>query len=98
MLAQRAGQLDRYNERMFYFYILKSRKDDQHYYGSTTNLKKRVDEHQNGKVIATKYRLPMELVYYEAFLSLGAARSRERQVKTSGSARKTLHLRINMYP
>lgn len=83
---------------MAYFYILKSKKDKAYYYGSTTNLKKRVNEHNLGKVFATKHRLPVELVYYEAYLSLSAARAREQQVKTSGNARKTLHSRINTYP
>ncbi len=92
MLAQRAGQLVGMN----YFYILQSNLDGECYYGSTTNLQKRLQEHQQGKVNATKYRRPLKLVYYEAYLTITSARKRERQVKTSGSARKTLHDRIDI--
>ena len=78
---------------MNYFYVLQL-KDNEYYYGSTGNLKKRIREHQTSKVFSTKYRLPLDLVYYEAYQSLKQARIRERQVKTSGSARKTLHKRM----
>ena len=79
---------------MNYFYVLHSMLDDAYYYGSTTNLKKRVAEHNNKKVNATRYRLPVELVYYEAYTSISAARKREHQVKKSGSIRTALLKRI----
>jgi len=80
---------------MNYFYVLYSEKDKKYYYGSTTDLKKRVAEHNEGKVTSTEYRRPLELVYYEAYESLDSARLRERQVKSSGSIRATLHKRIH---
>lgn len=52
---------------MFYVYILRSLKDQKLYIGKTTNLKERFKRHQMGKVLATKNRLPIELVFYEAF-------------------------------
>jgi len=79
---------------MYYFYILQSYKDKKYYYGSTDSLNRRIREHQSGKVNSTKYRLPLFLVYYEAYQTLKLARMRERQVKSSGSARKTLLKRI----
>lgn len=88
-----AGKM--YTGIMFYFYILQSTKDKAYYYGSTTNLKRRVNEHISGKVESTCNRLPLKLVYYEAYVTDGVARLRERQVKKSGSIRKTLTNRIN---
>lgn len=79
---------------MNYFYVLRSAKDDQYYYGSSTDLKRRIKQHNQGKVAATSFRLPLELVYYEAYNSIGKARSRERQVKRSGSIRNSLAKRI----
>ncbi len=79
---------------MYYFYVLLSKKDDKYYYGSTDNLKRRFHEHQIGKVNSTKYRLPLELIYYEAYNHLELARKRERLVKRSGTARQSLHKRI----
>ncbi len=90
----RAGQLDREKDHMNYFYILKSEKDEMFYYGSTNDLKRRFGQHVDGKVRATSYRLPVNLVYYEAYASLGQARNREKQVKNSGSVRQSIHMRI----
>jgi len=79
---------------MNYFYILKSEKDNKFYHGSTNDLKRRVKQHVDGKVNATSYRLPVNLVYYEAYVSLDQARNREKQVKNSGSVRQSIHMRI----
>ncbi|MBI2009402.1 GIY-YIG nuclease family protein [Candidatus Saccharibacteria bacterium] len=83
---------------MNYFYILKSIRDNKHYFGSTDDLQRRVFEHQKGLVASTKSRMPLDLIYYEAYQSLEAARLRERQVKNSGSARRALFKRINSGP
>lgn len=67
---------------MHYVYILKSSKDSHLYYGYTNDLKGRIQKHRAGKVFATKSRLPVKLIYYEAFLSEEDARARERYFKT----------------
>jgi len=51
---------------MFYTYILKSQKDGKYYYGSTGDIEKRLVEHNNGKVSATKNRIPLKLHYFES--------------------------------
>jgi len=81
---------------MWYFYILQSSKDDKLYYGSTNNLKRRFNEHLQGKVLSTKSRLPINLVYYEAYLDEKNARKRERTIKSSRSSRYALLKRINI--
>lgn len=68
---------------MFYYtYILKSIKDGKLYTGYTKNLKLRLEEHNKGKVISTKERRPLKLIYYEACLSRSDATHREKYLKT----------------
>lgn len=73
--------------KFYYTYILKSIKDGNLYTGSTNDLKKRIVEHNSGKVISTKGRLPFELVYYEACLTDHDARMREKYLKTAWGKR-----------
>jgi putative endonuclease len=62
---------------MFYYtYILRSDKNGLLYTGFTTNLRKRLQEHNEGKSTYTKNRGPFKLVYYEACLSKKIAMSR----------------------
>ena len=63
-------------------YVLKSKKDNRRYIGSTNNLEKRIREHNAGKVKSTKNRKPLVLIYKEDFLTEGEARLRERFFKT----------------
>jgi putative endonuclease len=68
---------------MFYYtYILKSTKDGKLYTGYTKNLKLRLEEHNKGKVVSTKERRPLKLIYYEACLSRSDATHREKYLKT----------------
>ena len=50
---------------IFYTYILYSMKDKKLYTGFTSDLKKRVEEHNNVNVFSTKHRRPLKLIYYE---------------------------------
>ena len=79
---------------MFYTYILQSDKDAELYVGSTNDLKRRLLEHNQGKVHSTKSRVPFELVYYEAYRAEEDAREREHQLKLRGQARAQLKRRI----
>ena len=80
---------------MWYFYILQSRGEEDYFYkGSTNDLKRRFREHNQGDVTSTKSRKPWKLVYYEAYVSEGAARERESSVKKSGSISVPLLKRI----
>ena len=64
-----------------YTYVLLC-ADGNWYIGSTSDLKRRLRQHEAGECGDTQKRLPVELVYYEACRSLDAARKRERQLKT----------------
>lgn len=67
---------------MYYVYILQSEKDQSLYIGYTINLKKRFSEHNNGLSLATKYKRPYKLIFYEAFLDRTDAKHRETYLKS----------------
>lgn len=66
---------------MNYTYMLKCR-DGSLYTGWTNNLEKRVADHNAGKGAKyTKARRPVELVYYEEFVTREEAMKREYAIK-----------------
>jgi len=69
--------------KYYYVYVLHSQKDHKLYVGYTSNLQKRLEEHNNGLVRATKYRRPMELIYWEGCLNQQDATRREKYLKSS---------------
>ena len=75
-------------------YILKSKKDNNLYIGSTKNLKKRFQEHNSELIRSTKSRVPFELIYYEAYKSEKDARLRESRLKQRKRAFAQLKKRI----
>ena len=75
-----------------YVYILRSRKDKKLYVGYTTNLKNRLIKHGYGKVIATRNRRPLELVYSEKWESKEVARNREKYLKSLHGYREKYRL------
>ena len=68
---------------MYYVYVLLSEKDNQFYTGFTEDLRRRVAEHNNGKVQSTALRRPLRLVYYEGSLEQSDATHREKYLKTT---------------
>ena len=80
---------------MGYVYILEC-ADGTLYIGSTTNLERRLHEHNTAKNGAhyTKIRRPVLLRYSEEFSTLGEARSREAALKRLTRAQKQALLPI----
>ncbi len=74
-----------------YTYILRSTKDQGLYIGETANLKVRLQRHQAGEVISTRFHRPLKLVYYECFISRKDAKARERYLK-SGYGREQIKI------
>lgn len=64
-------------------YVLRSQKDKKFYTGFTKNLEKRLLEHNNGLSASTKYRIPFDLVYFEACLNQQDAIHREKYLKST---------------
>ena len=81
---------------MHYVYILKSKKDGQLYIGQTSDLRKRLNEHNDGKSLSTKSRIPFELIYYEAYQNSLLAKQREYKLKNFGQSYYQLKKRIGL--
>lgn len=70
-------------EQIWFIYILKC-SDQTLYTGVTTDLQRRVEEHNSSKQGAryTAARRPVRLVYHENVASRSAAQQREHQIKS----------------
>lgn len=77
------------NINKYYVYTLLSLKDNKFYTGFTANLKKRLQEHADGKVTSTRLRNPFKLIHCEYFINKEDAEARERFFK-SGFGRSQL--------
>ncbi len=82
--------------KFHYTYILRSIKDGLFYIGSTNDLKRRILEHQRGANISTAKRLPLELIFYEAYPTKEDAERREKYFKTS-KGKTTLHQMLKSF-
>lgn len=69
-------------ERAF-VYLLRSLKSGKFYLGWTTDLKRRLNEHNLGESRYTRLRGPWELISYESFSDINSAKERERILKRS---------------
>jgi putative endonuclease len=81
---------------MVYVYVISSKKDNNWYTGSTTDLRKRFSEHNEGKVVSTKGRGPFELIYYEGCIDMNDVFTRERYLKT-GMGKRYLKNRLKRF-
>ena len=69
--------------KFYYVYVLQSERDHNLYVGHTGDIKKRLEEHNNGKVPATSNRRPLKLIYWEGCLNRQDAMEREKYLKTA---------------
>ena len=72
---------------MYYTYVLLSAKDGKWYTGAASDLRARLREHEQGEVTSTRFRRPLRLVYYGAWLDAADAYRRERYLKTGKGKR-----------
>ena len=72
---------------MFYNYVLHNDKYNQIYIGFTSDLKKRIVEHNQGLNLSTKRYRPWKIIYYEACHNKSDAVRRERYLKTTQGGR-----------
>jgi len=77
---------------MWYIYIIKSVLNNRYYIGCTSNIERRILEHNNGYNISTKKDKPWKVVYCEEFNDQQKAYSREKKIKSykGGNAFKKL--------
>jgi putative endonuclease len=78
---------------MYYVYVLWSAKSKIFYTGYTTDLKRRILEHNDKQSLATKAHSPWELVFYCAFKDKYLAENFEKYLKT-GSGKAFLYKRL----
>ena len=78
---------------MYYVYLL-SDNSDKIYIGFSSNLKRRLLEHKQGKSYWTRRLLNPHLIYYEAYKDLELAKAREKKLKKRGSSYQGLIKRI----
>ncbi|MDQ5885758.1 MAG: putative endonuclease [Patescibacteria group bacterium] len=71
---------------MYYVYFL-AMKSGQIYTGSTSDLKKRMVEHERGNVVTTRKYLPVTLIGYEAYQLKSDAQRREKFMKSTEGKR-----------
>ena len=72
----------------YYVYVLQSVDyPDQIYVGYTTDIDRRLEEHNDGRSSSTKPYIPWELVFFEGYKYRWKAKQREQYFKTSKGKR-----------
>lgn len=80
----------------YYVYVLQSLSDQKFYVGLTDNLPARLQEHNAGRVVSTRRRVPLELIYWEGCLNRSDAAQREKYLK-SAWGKRYLKTRLRRY-
>lgn len=79
---------------MFYVYLLENERGEL-YTGYSTDLKRRLLEHNHGRNTSTKNRM-WKCIYYEGCIAEEDARRRERYFKTT-DGRRALKIRLRSF-
>ena len=79
-------------KNMYYVYILRD-KNNRLYTGYSSDLKRRISEHKQGKVYTTYRMDSILLIYYEAFVDKIDAQEREKYLKTT-QGKRTLKIML----
>ncbi|MBX7204526.1 MAG: GIY-YIG nuclease family protein [Bacteroidia bacterium] len=67
---------------MFFVYVIKSSKDARLYVGMTSDVERRLAEHNKGMTTSTQFYRPWELCCVEEFEDRLSAREREKYLKS----------------
>lgn len=82
---------------MFHFvYVLESKIDNSWYIGYTTDVARRLIDHNTSKNISTKAKKPWQILYFEAYRDKRDALGREKFLK-SGSGHTFLKKQLKHY-
>ena len=84
-------------QAMPYFTYILQCADGHRYYGHTNELVRRTADHQRGRVMATRLRRPVRLVYAEAYGTRAEAFQREQQFKNGRTRSTTIEQLIRTY-
>jgi putative endonuclease len=66
---------------MYFTYIIESQSTQKWYYGSTSDLERRLDGHNKGLNVSTKNRGPWKFIFVRPFQSQKEARAFEAYLK-----------------
>jgi len=80
----------------YYVYVLLSKKDNQFYTGYTSDLRNRLQQHNDGKIFSTCNRRPLHLIYFEGCINQQDATRREKYLK-SGNGKIYLRNRLSNF-
>ena len=72
---------------MYIVYILYSNRFKRKYIGVTSNLNRRLKEHNSGYTKSTKPYIPWAIAYLEEFQTFKEARDREKYLKSAAGRR-----------
>lgn len=81
---------------MNFIYVLESKLDGSWYIGRTSNMERRLSEHNSGKSNYTNKKKPRKLIYFEGYLNINDTKGREKYLK-SGAGRIRLKDQLNNY-
>lgn len=84
------------DNRFYYVYVLRSKKNKVWYTGLTDDIRKRFNQHNSGSACWSKNRGPFELIYCEVSRNIADARSREKYLK-SGMGKRYLKNRLKRF-
>lgn len=79
---------------MYFAYLAQSKKDNTYYIGSTSDLKKRIKEHNQGKTKSLKHKLPVKLIYFEGYASKRMVLKIEKELKKNSFKKKEIIERL----
>ena len=75
---------------MVYVYILKSINYERYYVGLSSNMNRRLKEHNSKQVKSTKPYTPYNLIYSKSFDTMDCARDYEKYLKVRSNKEKLL--------
>ncbi len=79
---------------MHYVYLLQSLKNKSLYVGCTSDLQRRLIDHNRGDSYHTKKYMPWKLIYYECYGSKLDAYQREKSLKLHAQGLRRLRERL----
>jgi len=73
--------------KIYFTYVLVSEIDKSWYIGYSSNLEKRLIDHNSGKTITTNRKKPWKILYYEVSFNKEDAIAREKYLKSGMGSR-----------
>ncbi len=86
--AQGGSAYGRHPTNMWYVYLLQSIEHGKYYIGMTSDIEKRLHEHNQGKTKSIKAYIPYSIIGYSTFNGKQEARKYEIHLKKNYQAKK----------